>query len=243
MGRLKSKSFKGSCGCEDLNVFESFFWYHWYPKKQFPGRSQSRGPKWMLGSTWLWIVEPEAVGSPNSTPKRADFDMEMPPTCWTTFGVPPHAPFWIHSGRRCPSRDFALATISFSVTRAGSKVLKPPLTNFLKNELWNEDNSVILKTQPAFLILSETILPAKVTKEVLPLQCIAERIWVGTLRMLSFYVLKFSFFQSRFRVGHCCGSKPGKLMMYIRQMLCIVVPFDGVAGCMWVFLFHIFLAK
>ena len=50
--------------------------------------------------------------------------------------------------------------------------------------------------------------------------------------MLSFYILKFSFFQSRFRVGHCCGSKPGKLMMYIWQVLCIVVPFDGVVAYM-----------
>lgn len=89
-----------------LSRFLMFFWYHKLSSSQ--GCPQSRGQKWMLGSTWLWIVEPEAVGSPNSTPKRADFDMEMPPTRWTTFGVPPHAPFWIHSGRRCPSRDFAL---------------------------------------------------------------------------------------------------------------------------------------
>ena len=227
-----------------LSRFLMFFWYHWYPKKAVPrtfpeprpkvdarihmalncGARSCRIPKFDTKTSRFWHGDASNVAEPRSVYLHMHLSGSI-------------------LAEDAQAEILRSVTISFSFTRAGSKVLKPPLTNFLKNELWNEDNSVVLKTQPAFLILSETILPAKVTKEVLPLQCIAERIWVGTLRMLSFYILKFSFFQSRFRVGHCCGSKPGKLMMYIWQVLCIVVPFDGVVAYMWVFLFYFFLAK
>lgn len=118
-----------------------------------------------------------------------------------------------------PAEILRSVTISFSFTRAGSKVLQPPVTNFLKNELWNEENSVTFKTKPAFLILSVTILPAKATKgPAIAVYSGKDLSWdTQDVFVLHFEVSPFCsvFFQSRFRVGHCCGSKPGKVMMYM----------------------------
>ena len=94
---------------------------------------------------------------------------------------------------------------------------------------------MILKPKPAFLILSETILPAKATKgPAIAVYSGKDLSWeTQDVFVLHFEVSPFcsDFFRSRFRVGHCCGSKPGKLMMYISQG-CIVVPFDGVVAHM-----------
>ena len=90
-------------------------------------------------------------------------------------------------------------TISCSFTRAASRVLKPPVTSFFKNKLWNEENSVIFNTKPTFFILSETILPAKVTKgPAIAVYSGKDLSWDTQDVFFWFFILKFCLFAPMF---------------------------------------------